>query len=236
MKYLFLHISFIFCITPLFSQVKEFVADMQKIQDLMISKLPITIKASYTLYATHDAVSPMSSTSSITYLSGQHYYQHIEDVHTIIEKNMVAIVDISESTIVLDKKEMDMNDLLLSFQMGDIVDFIKDVQIKDGSEYKTYNVNFQPYFSFKSIIIKYAKRLQFIDQVELFYASSAGLEDNLQDEEKPKLVIKLNQVENSSHYAYRFQNNPFFKLTGTKAIPTGKYSKYSVINNLKANE
>lgn len=238
MKKYLLHITFVFFACTLFGQAHtdQLKTDLELASARMKEMLPAVIHSSYTLYATHDTSGIMSNANGQVYLTSSTYYQSIKGVHIFIEGNQVAIIDEDEKTIVIDEKEIDLQELIFNVNIEQLPELIQSIEMEEDLENRTYDLVLNPYSSFQKVKLSISKRSNLISRLELYYANSQGLENTLQEEETPRLVIDIVTKSLNGKTSYSLNKNPFFVLSNNELTLKPNYSTYSIINNLNSNE
>jgi|GEM_PF-2689441 len=236
MKTLFLHIVLICFACTTYAQVDQLKTDIVSAAEVMESMLPVVMYSSYTLYATHDTTEVMSKARGEVYLTKSSYYQSIEGVHTFIEGSQVAIINEEERTIVFDSKEIDLQQLIFNVNIDQIPDYLESIQVDENEKARIYDLSLSPFSSFNKVKLTISKQTNLISNVELFYANSQGLENTLQEEETPRLVVDIETKSLNGKVSYSLSSNPFFAISDEGFTRKSKYSSYSVINNITGDE
>ena len=214
-------------------QQADFKLTMKKAKEAIIALGNVEIISNYQLYATHTSTKPMSSTISKTYMTGNKYYQVIEDVHTIIDGQKIAIVDRNEEQIAIDRKDFSFIDLMVSMDMDAIIDAATKIVKTPSSSLDIYEINF-PWGDIEKMIVKANKKTNLLNEIIIFYGQSQGLEDRLADTELPKLVINIQSYTKVNQAAVSWDQNPYFVHDGKQGITLKSSCKnYFLINNLK---
>lgn len=232
MRSLCLHIALVLFTTHLSGQIDSLTIDLKDASKALNQLMPVVVTSSYKLYATHDTLKVMSLAKGETYISNNSYYQVIEGVHTFIEDNKVAVIDLDKHTIILDVKEVDIQTLLFNLELDRLASYVEDVKITNEGLSTHYSLILRPYYTYSKVDLVLSSRTKLLSQLVLYYSSSQGLEDNLQQEQTPRLQVDIDYKSLDGKKAFSFTNNPFFTFRGNDCITKKKYKEYTLINNI----
>ena len=215
------------------SQHAEFKLTMKKAKEAVLVIGNVEITSKYQVYATHTSTTPMSTSISKTFMTGNKYYQVIEDVHTIIDGQKIAIVDKNEEQIAIDRKDFSFIDLMVSMDMDAVIDAATKIIKIPSSSHDIFEVHF-PWGDIDKMTVKANKKTHLLNEIVIYYGQSQGLEDRLTDTELPKLLITIQSYNKVNQAPVSWDQNPYFAHDGKQGVTLKSgYKNYFLINNLK---
>lgn len=209
-----------------------FIEDMEKAKTIIQQANSVSVYSSYYIYSTHDAEETMSKSNSVTYLSDNFYYQQLDELTTFIHEDNMAVIDEEERAIILDKNNQTNASSFLF--MEQLIDYsiIESVELVSPHNYL---LKFK-YGDIERIELQFNTQNALLSEIVIFYSHSYGLEDDYYDEEHPKLKVTIDKVGFNSTAPIDWYNNQFFIVHDNSITLKPNYSKYSLVNNLFAND
>ncbi|MBK6823031.1 MAG: hypothetical protein IPG87_08595 [Saprospiraceae bacterium] len=160
------------------------------------------------------------------------YTKNIENIITLVDPEYMVLVDLNESTILLDRSPRNYFNLIGQINFDTSLYSITKIEVLHSSfPIKKYRISLSN-MEYDKIEFTFNKQTYHLIDMSLFYSSEIALNEEKPDElSKPKLVIKYKPIIKVQEPFYTIVSNPYFSFDGKRIQAKNSYKKYHCIDN-----
>jgi len=232
MKYILFIGNFIILFQNSFSQRQEFLHDWSAVIEHYACTDNKQIEATYYMYSSHESNQVYSTSHSIVKSKNDKIYQNIDEIITLVDPEIMVLVDHNESTILLDRSPRNYFNVISQISFDTSLHSIPKIEILSlTNSYKRYRIYLRSK-EYDKIEMGINPQTKHLIDITLFYSTEISLDEEKPDElSKPKLIIKYKPMIKVQEPFYTIRDNPFFSFDGNRIQAKNTYKRYQCIDN-----